>query len=1064
MDVLIRIEECEREYKTINNFKGLITFQSFLSYKNPSWSKKKIANGLKGIEEIRAALGLNPTPSRREKHRNPTPNRSTQRCYSCKVPWEPDHRCRGKGKKHIVEVREDSDDEACEDGSIEAYLERYDDDSDSCTEASDSDSTSEDSDDDSCTEASDTCMLEEDDDPCAVDRQLDGQDDSINVSADMSHTLDDLTPQQSSDTSEESHVLAPRDDEIPMGAVTHLSPVQTPMIATSHEEISGMTGMMDELGVRDAHHGQVDPQVQEEVQDIQGVDLTHTGQPEGMESQLLETPLVEQIAEGDRWMEHVLPGSDCIDEDALFSIQDDHSMCLDTAIWDPGADDSSSLSAQEDTTAHTGYSVSQGEMASSDGMQWHTGVPSGTVDNRQFITLSSAESVVSDGTSSERHEGVPQHDYDQESHHLVVQLGVSEAMIREATRRIDDMHAVMADYGWRASMAQGSLDGGFSMDDFHTLRERVSVMRTDYQQLLTDRDYLLKVGEMYQSVTLIEDVDDLAEEHQSMGDTSICVLGVVDTHIEIDLVVRTGSMMRHEFAGDDRSMTEYTVMSDGSQRHAGMYDEIQRGIVPCMEETHLGEYADVTHLQQHIVVGDHLHHFSSCMRDERGRLVDQQSDGLLLFVWDGWDSVMTTGEHLSWISMEELLVESLGLTKACDTSQSHSQLHICLLSFSDTFIIDMSMRRIVDEHRGILTVISLTQERVRQTVETCCVMVSIIDLVMIDERSGLLTVIGPAQEQLAEVGSDKLPSFPWDSGVHLVSRMFHYMTTQVAPESHTLHLGLVWSGSAGTCPMGRDLFFLLIIMIGHGDIWTGTSSTEVSMPIQFLGSRFGGHRCFSLRILARRILYVCRGPTIMIRVVQCQHEDIRQRLAWEPGITGLSSSLIDSGEWTIVGENYSNFPLIFSVERSASLGVASRRSCITLVRHQYVQLMEAMWILVEIWRMDSFLDEAMCHVKEVHRVDIFQDYASQSIVVHFLIRDPGGGVYYFSSFYGFYCVPHRWTWGPSYLLGGIWVLLKDKQFSRREDCNVPNLRHHHKVEIYDDQSSQMDAIASTRGI
>ena len=57
------------------------------------------------------------------KQRNPTPIRSTQRCYSCKVPWERDHRCRGKGKKHIVEVREDSDDEACEDGSIEAYLE-----------------------------------------------------------------------------------------------------------------------------------------------------------------------------------------------------------------------------------------------------------------------------------------------------------------------------------------------------------------------------------------------------------------------------------------------------------------------------------------------------------------------------------------------------------------------------------------------------------------------------------------------------------------------------------------------------------------------------------------------------------------------------------------------------------------------------------------------------------------------------------------------------------------------------------------------------------------------------
>ena len=70
-------------------------------------------------------------------------------------------------------------------------------------------------------------------------------------------------------------------------------------------------------------------------------------------------------------------------------------------------------------------------------------------------------------------------------------------MIRAATRRIDDMHVVMADYYWRASVAQGSSDGGFSMDDFHTLRERVSVMRIDYQQLLTDRDYLLGIDKMY---------------------------------------------------------------------------------------------------------------------------------------------------------------------------------------------------------------------------------------------------------------------------------------------------------------------------------------------------------------------------------------------------------------------------------------------------------------------------------------------------------------------------------------------------------------------------------------
>jgi hypothetical protein len=129
---------------------------------------------------------------------------------------------------------------------------------------------------------------------------LDGQDDSPSVSADTSHTIDDLTPQQSGDTSEESHVLAPRDDELPMGAMTHLTPIQTPMIAMSDEEINGTSDMMDEPSVRDAHHGQVDPQIQEEVQDIHAIDPTHIGQSEEMESQLLETLVVEHMAEVDR--------------------------------------------------------------------------------------------------------------------------------------------------------------------------------------------------------------------------------------------------------------------------------------------------------------------------------------------------------------------------------------------------------------------------------------------------------------------------------------------------------------------------------------------------------------------------------------------------------------------------------------------------------------------------------------------------------------------------------------------------------------------------------------------
>jgi hypothetical protein len=219
MDIVNRIEECEREYETINIFKGLITFQWFLSYKNPSWSKTKIACWFKEREEIRATFQRTPTPIR-----NPTPIRSTLLCYSCKVPWEPDHRRRGKGKKHIIEVHYDSDDEACEDGSIDAYLEQSDDESDSCTGTSDSDS---------CTEDDDLSMLEEDSDPCIVDRQLGGQDDSTSASIDISNGVDDLTPQQSGDTSEDLHVLAPKDDQLPMVAVTHLSSFQTPLIAMS---------------------------------------------------------------------------------------------------------------------------------------------------------------------------------------------------------------------------------------------------------------------------------------------------------------------------------------------------------------------------------------------------------------------------------------------------------------------------------------------------------------------------------------------------------------------------------------------------------------------------------------------------------------------------------------------------------------------------------------------------------------------------------------------------------------------------------------------------------------
>jgi hypothetical protein len=54
---------------------------------------------------------------------------------------------------------------------------------------------------------------------------------------------------------------------------------------------------------------------------------------------------------------------------------------------------------------------------------------------------------------------------------------------------------------------------------------------------------------------------------------------------------------------------------------------------------------------------------------------------------------MTTGEKLSWVSVNVLLVKSLGLTKAGGIFQSYGQLHMSLLSFLDTVIMENNMRR-----------------------------------------------------------------------------------------------------------------------------------------------------------------------------------------------------------------------------------------------------------------------------------------------------------------------------------------------------------------------------------
>jgi hypothetical protein len=134
------------------------------------------------------------------------------------------------------------------------------------------------------------------------------------------------------------------------------------------------------------------------------------------------------------------------------------------------------------------------------------------------------------------------------------------------------------------------------------------------------------------------------------------------------------------------------------------------------------------------------------------------------------------------------------------------------------------------------------------------------------------------------------------------------------------------------------------------------------LQMHLLDSRSNCHKYFILRIQEWRVQYIYREESCMVNIVECQHGDLRQRLAWDLGIAGLGISLTDRGEWTFAGESCFDFPLSFNIEESTSLEGVSQRSCSTSFWHQHVQLMETVLILVGTWRMDSFRDEAMCHV------------------------------------------------------------------------------------------------------
>ena len=82
----------------------------------------------------------------------------------------------------------------------------------------------------------------------------------------------------------------------------------------------------------------------------------------------------------------------------------------------------------------------------------------------------------------------------------------------------------------------------------------------------------------------------------SFEDMSTYIPGVFELPVEVDPVVHPGSMMQHEYTGDDMSMQGHTVMSDSSQRHVEICSGIYMDVLDGREEIHLGENVDFTPL------------------------------------------------------------------------------------------------------------------------------------------------------------------------------------------------------------------------------------------------------------------------------------------------------------------------------------------------------------------------------------------------------------------------------------------------------------------------------------
>lgn len=100
------------------------------------------------------------------------------------------------------------------------------------------------------------------------------------------------------------------------------------------------------------------------------------------------------------------------------------------------------------------------------------------------------------------------------AHNLENQLKVNVDQIMASMRHYDDTKALVEIYCWRIAMTHHSLGGKPSLANFQILKEALVEMKYNYIHLLSDRDHLLMLVEIYHDVLegKGEEVDRLIHE------------------------------------------------------------------------------------------------------------------------------------------------------------------------------------------------------------------------------------------------------------------------------------------------------------------------------------------------------------------------------------------------------------------------------------------------------------------------------------------------------------------------------------------------------------------------